>query len=73
VVGQQALTPAGGSVLHCQQCGLPFLRIEAGMVEVVSRHHGRTHINRVTVGQLIEMLRRAGAVEAKAEAVRRPE
>jgi len=32
-------------VLYCTTCGLPWARIENGVLIVESRHHGERHVN----------------------------
>lgn len=42
-------------VLRCTVCGLPWARIENGVLIVESRHHGQRHVNVMSLRQLVEL------------------
>ncbi|OQA21110.1 MAG: hypothetical protein BWY63_01371 [Chloroflexi bacterium ADurb.Bin360] len=41
-------------ILRCTVCGLPWARIENGVLIVESRHHGERHVNVIPVTALQE-------------------
>jgi hypothetical protein len=41
-------------ILRCTVCGLPWARIENGVLIVESRHHGERHVNVIPVTVLQE-------------------
>ena len=49
----------GVVVLRCAECGLPFGRVQNGVLIVESRHHGETHTNAIAVQRLQRLARRA--------------
>ena len=46
----------GGQALRCEQCGLPFARIQNGVLVVESRHHGQVHLNVISLAAIRELL-----------------
>lgn len=42
-------------VFKCACCGLPFARIENGVLIIESRHHGEKHTNVIPLSDLIEV------------------
>lgn len=40
-------------ILECASCGLPFARIEHGVLIVKSVHHGETHQNVIAISDLV--------------------
>jgi len=52
--------------LRCQQCGLPWARLQGSVLIVQSKHYGETHVNTVTVEELAELLynRKREAIKA---------
>lgn len=41
-------------MLRCTACGLPWARIENGVLIVVSNHHGEKHENVIALAELIQ-------------------
>ena len=42
-------------ILRCSECGLPWGRVENGVLIVESRHHGETHVNVIPVADLARL------------------
>jgi hypothetical protein len=60
LVGQDC--PQGGTVtLRRASCGLPFARLQNGVLVVQSKHHGQKHVNGVAVAELVKLCREEGA------------
>jgi hypothetical protein len=45
-----------GQALRCEQCGLPFGRIQNGVLVVESRHHGQVHMNVISLATIQKLL-----------------
>ena len=43
------------SLLRCHICGLPWGRLQDGVLIIESRHHGEKHTNAVMVEKLLEV------------------
>lgn len=41
--------------LRCSCCGLPWATLTDGVLEVRSRHNGKTHVNRISVSTLVHV------------------
>jgi len=44
-------------ILRCAECGLPWARLQDGVLIVESRHHGETHVNALPARRLLAMAR----------------
>lgn len=44
-----------GVPLRCSECGLPFARIQNGVLIVESKHNGETHVNVITIAAIAEL------------------
>lgn len=44
-----------GIPLRCSACGLPFARIQNGVLIIESKHHGQTHVNAVSLMSIVEL------------------
>jgi hypothetical protein len=44
-----------GIPLRCSKCGLPFARVQNGVLIVESKHRGETHVNVIPLAHLIEL------------------
>lgn len=53
----------GGQTLRCAQCGLPFARIQNGVLVVESRHHGQVHVNVLSLANILELLQEVSPSE----------
>jgi hypothetical protein len=51
--------------LRCAACGLPFARLQNGVVVVQSKHHGQKHVNGVAVARLVELCQEGGAPDGE--------
>jgi hypothetical protein len=41
--------------LRCAACGLPWARLQNGVLMVQSKHHGEKHVNGIAVTRLVEL------------------
>lgn len=44
-----------GVPLRCSKCGLPFARVQNGVLIIESKHRGETHVNVIAVADLAEL------------------
>lgn len=49
-------------VLKCK-CGLPWAYLQNGQFVVESKHYGTCHVNRISLAELVELMRRGGEYE----------
>jgi hypothetical protein len=49
-------------ILKCK-CGLPWAYLQNGQLVVESKHYGVTHLNRISLAKLVELMRRGGEYE----------
>lgn len=49
-------------VLKCK-CGLPWAHLQNGYLVVESKHYGVCHVNKISLAELVETLRRGGEFE----------
>lgn len=46
-------------LLRCGQCGLPWAKVQNGVLVVESRHHGERHVNVIALAELFKLWREA--------------
>ncbi len=42
-------------VLRCCHCGLPWAKVQAGVLIIESKHHGDKHVNVIPLADLLRM------------------
>lgn len=46
-------------LLRCGQCGLPWAKVQNGVLVVESRHHGERHVNVIALEELFKLWKEA--------------
>lgn len=46
-------------LLRCGQCGLPWAKVQNGVLVVESRHHGERHVNVIALAELFKLWQEA--------------
>jgi hypothetical protein len=44
-----------GIPLRCSKCGLPYARVQNGVLIIESKHRGETHVNVIALADLAEL------------------
>ncbi len=57
------------STLRCHVCGLPWGRLQDGVLIIESKHHGEKHTNTVVVEKLVKLCQEGSTPDAECEYV----
>lgn len=47
-------------IIRCNECNTILFKIQNGCIIMVSRHHGKQHINVIPIAKLVEWAERGG-------------